>query len=97
MYAVDEMDEVEALQGIPRSDVGAPSPMLLADEFSTVVSFVLRSDDCAVVEPLTDVRMRCERTRGLASLLTHEARRPPHARRVEARRQLERLSLDHRA
>jgi hypothetical protein len=54
MYAVDEMDEVENLHGIPRSDVGAPCPLLLADEFSTVVSFMLRDADCAAVEPLTD-------------------------------------------
>jgi hypothetical protein len=45
MYVVDTMDEVEELQDVPRSDVGAPCPLLLADEFSTVVSFMIRDAD----------------------------------------------------
>lgn len=36
---MDALDTVVALEGLPRSDIGAPSPLVLADEFSTAVAY----------------------------------------------------------
>jgi hypothetical protein len=54
MYAVDALDEVISLEGLPLSDVGAPSPVVLADEFTAVVAYVVRHGEEPAVEALTD-------------------------------------------
>jgi hypothetical protein len=54
MYAVDALDEVKGMEGLPRSDVGAPCPLLLADEFSTVVAYHVLGGQKPAVEAMTD-------------------------------------------
>lgn len=43
MYSVDEKDRVILLENIPQSSVGAPIPIVLSDEFATVVAFYLQN------------------------------------------------------
>ena len=43
MYTVDEKDRVIPIKGIPQSSVGAPIPIVLSDEFVTVVAFYLQN------------------------------------------------------
>ena len=38
MYEVDDRDRVRELGGLPQSSIGAPIPLLLADEFRTIRS-----------------------------------------------------------
>lgn len=45
MYQVDDLDRVVALEGFPQSSVGAPCPMVLSDEFSTVIAFYIEEPD----------------------------------------------------
>jgi hypothetical protein len=47
MYSVDEKDRVVPIKDIPQSSIGAPIPVVLSDEFVTVVAFYLEniSDD----------------------------------------------------
>lgn len=47
MYSVDEKDRVIPINDIPQSSIGAPIPIVLSDEFVTIVAFRLenRSDD----------------------------------------------------
>ncbi|MGH9767709.1 MAG: hypothetical protein ACREAB_09785 [Blastocatellia bacterium] len=47
MYSVDEKDRVVPIKDIPQSSVGAPIPIVLSDEFVTIVAFYLqnRPDD----------------------------------------------------
>jgi hypothetical protein len=72
MYSVDEKDHVVPIKDIPQSSVGAPIPVVLSDEFVTVVAFYLQktSDDwdgtsIRIVsketegEPLALVRFSC--------------------------------------
>jgi hypothetical protein len=54
MYTVDDLDEVIALEGIPQCDVGAPSPLVLADEFSTLVAYGLPDNDTPALQAVTD-------------------------------------------
>jgi hypothetical protein len=54
VYTVDALDTVIALEDLPRSDVGAPSPVVLADEFSTVVAYCVLDGEQSAVETLTD-------------------------------------------
>jgi hypothetical protein len=39
MYSVDERDEVVALEGLPQSSVGAPMPIVLADEHRVILAY----------------------------------------------------------
>src|SRR5438128_1334934 len=39
MYEVDERDRVLPLEDVPQSSVGAPIPLVLSDEFTTVVAY----------------------------------------------------------
>src|SRR5262245_6658712 len=41
MYSVDEKDRVVPIKDIPQSSIGAPIPVVLSDEFVTVVAFYL--------------------------------------------------------
>src|SRR5215510_14038401 len=43
MYSVDEKDRVVPIKDIPQSSVGAPIPIVLSDEFVTVVAFYLQN------------------------------------------------------
>ena len=43
MYSVDEKDRVVPITDIPRSSVGSPIPIVLSDEFVTVVAFYLQN------------------------------------------------------
>ena len=42
MYSVDEKDRVIPIKDIPQSSVGAPIPVILSDEFVTVIAFYLQ-------------------------------------------------------
>jgi hypothetical protein len=42
MYHVDEKDRIVALDGIPQSSVGAPTPIVLSDEGKTLLAFHLQ-------------------------------------------------------
>ncbi len=42
MYSVDEKDRVIEVTDIPQSSVGAPLPIIMSDEFITVVAFYLQ-------------------------------------------------------
>lgn len=42
MYTVDEKDRVIALEDFPQSSVGAPIPVIVSDEFTTVIAFYLQ-------------------------------------------------------
>ena len=44
-YAVDDLDEVVPLAEIPRPDVGAPLPRLVADEHEARVTYYVRGND----------------------------------------------------
>lgn len=56
MYTVDDKDNVVSLEGLPRSDVGAPIPFVFSDEFTTIVTYIMRdansprADDTAFVK-----------------------------------------------
>lgn len=54
MYTVDELDEVIALTELPRSDAGAPMPLVLADEVTAVVAYGVPDADLPAIEPLID-------------------------------------------
>jgi hypothetical protein len=43
MYSVDEKDRVVPINDIPQSSIGAPIPIVLSDEFITVVAFYLQN------------------------------------------------------
>jgi hypothetical protein len=54
MYTVDGLDTVVALDGLPRSDPGAPLPLVLSDEFTTLVAYVVPNAMADELAPLTD-------------------------------------------
>jgi hypothetical protein len=43
MYQPDEKDSVEILDGVPQSSIGAPIPVLLADEHYVVLAYYLQN------------------------------------------------------
>jgi hypothetical protein len=43
MYSADEKDRVVSITDIPQSSVGSPIPIVLTDEFVTVVAFYLQN------------------------------------------------------
>jgi hypothetical protein len=45
MYQVDEKDHVVTLEGIPQSSVGAPLPLILANEGRIVLAYYMESTD----------------------------------------------------
>ena len=47
MYQVDGRDRVVELPDFPQSSIGAPCPMVLSDEFATVVAFYVEEADPA--------------------------------------------------
>ena len=72
MYEVDEKDRVVALKGIPQSSIGAPLPLIIANEQRVVLAYYADSTDpgwdgqtARVVdqersnEPIAIVRLDC--------------------------------------
>jgi hypothetical protein len=45
MYEVDGRDQVIPLPEVPRCDVGAPLPVVLADEYRVLLGYLLSADD----------------------------------------------------
>ena len=45
MYEVDDRDEVIELQDAPRPDVGAPLPIVVSDEQSVLLAYILSEPD----------------------------------------------------
>lgn len=43
MYSVDNHDKVTGLENVPQSSVGAPLPILLSDEYKTLLAYVVES------------------------------------------------------
>src|ERR1041385_1085660 len=41
MYSVDERDKVIALEQVPQSSVGSPSPVVLSDEFKLLLLYIV--------------------------------------------------------
>jgi hypothetical protein len=61
MYSVDNLDEVVALDGVPLPETGAPLPMVLADDYGVVLSYLLNiapQQDAGSVEEFAFVRFR---------------------------------------
>jgi hypothetical protein len=42
MYEVDQLDEVHDLPGVPQSSIGAPVPIVVADEHRVVLAYYLQ-------------------------------------------------------
>src|SRR5215469_2094854 len=72
MYEVDQKDQVVTLEGIPQSSVGAPLPLIVANEGRIVLAYYMDSTDpswdgeivCIVDqersnEPIALVRLEC--------------------------------------
>lgn len=51
MYQPDEKDSVEILDGVPQSSIGAPIPILLADEQHVVLAYYLENTPDGMVQP----------------------------------------------
>ncbi len=45
MYTVDELDVVIPLAGVPQSDVGAPLPTIVADDYRLVLEYLVSEPD----------------------------------------------------
>lgn len=45
MYSVDEKDNVIKLSSIPKSSVGAPIPIVLSDENTTIVAYYMEDEN----------------------------------------------------
>jgi len=45
MYEVDEKDRVVPLKDVPQSSVGAPLPVVLADEHRVVLAYYMKSEE----------------------------------------------------
>jgi len=45
MYEVDENDRVVALEGVPQSSVGAPLPLILANDQRVVLAYYINTTD----------------------------------------------------
>lgn len=45
MYSVDRKDKVIEINNIPQSSVGAPIPVVLADEHLTIVAYYIQEDE----------------------------------------------------
>lgn len=45
MYSVDNKDKVIELKTLPQSSVGAPIPLVLSDEHTTIVAYYLQDDN----------------------------------------------------
>ena len=61
MYKVDRQDRVERLTGFPQSDIGAPVPVVVAGEHTTVVTYYVQNtpdgwDDKAVISVRPDTK-----------------------------------------
>lgn len=72
MYEVDEEDRVVALEGIPQSSIGAPMPLIIANEGRVVLTYYIATSDPSwdgesirIVdqaqsnEPIAVVRLEC--------------------------------------
>jgi hypothetical protein len=45
MYEIDELDRVVAVRGLPKSDVGAPLPIVVCDEHKLLISYLTSTSD----------------------------------------------------
>lgn len=45
MYTIDELDTVVPLSGVPQSDVGAPLPTVVADDYRLVLEYRVTTPD----------------------------------------------------
>lgn len=45
MYPVDELDAVIELQDVPQSDIGAPLPIIVSDEHTIVLVYIVSEPD----------------------------------------------------
>ena len=45
MYTVDERDVVVQMRGVPRPDVGAPLPVVLRDEWTLLLAYLVSEPD----------------------------------------------------
>jgi hypothetical protein len=71
MYEVDEKDRVVTLEGVPQSSVGAPLPLIIANEGRVVLAYYMEStepwdgttvrvvDQEGSEEPIALVRLEC--------------------------------------
>lgn len=66
MYLIDDKDKVRPLNDIPLSSVGAPIPVILADEHTTVVAYYTEEDEIdyeGPIEPIAIITFeRCHST-----------------------------------
>jgi hypothetical protein len=61
MYIVDKKDKVISLENIPQSSVGAPCPVVLSDEHTTVVAYYTEEADIdydSELEPMAMITFR---------------------------------------
>src|SRR4029453_19179478 len=47
MYPVDELDTVVELPDCPRPDIGAPLPLVIADDYNLVLAYLVAEPDPA--------------------------------------------------
>jgi hypothetical protein len=45
MYSIDGKDSVHRLDGIPQSSTGSPLPVLVSDEHSTLIGYLIQAQD----------------------------------------------------
>jgi hypothetical protein len=45
MYSVDELDTVVELRNAPQSDVGAPFPVVISDEHTVILAYIVAEPD----------------------------------------------------
>ncbi|MEO2078277.1 MAG: hypothetical protein ABGX20_23355 [Bacillus sp. (in: firmicutes)] len=66
MYTVDKRDKVLPLSNVPQSSVGAPCPLVLSDEHTTVVAYYIQEDEIdfkSNIDPLAIITFRfCKST-----------------------------------
>jgi len=55
MYTVDKKDKVLPLSNVPHSSVGAPCPLVLSDEHTTVVAYYIQEDEVDFVSNIDPI------------------------------------------
>jgi hypothetical protein len=61
MYTVDKKDKVLPLSNVPQSSVGAPCPVVLSNEHTTVVAYYTQEDEInfeSDIEPIAIITFR---------------------------------------
>ena len=49
MYEIDKLDQVVELKDVPQQDVGAPMPIVLADDYRLLLSYLLTNRGAALI------------------------------------------------